>query len=165
MVNKAGIILNHIKQEHVGKNRLDLVDGNGVFITQEIIKAAHNGEGYLSYLGSTKPNTGLPAQKTSFIKGFKDWHWAIGSGAYLDDIEHVILEKKQVLNKKNQQELMQALAIGATTSLLLFLISIAFANNIKNLFQRYKATVTEKTQQLNELNLSLEDKVTEDNPH
>ena len=159
VVNKAGIILSHVVQEHVGKNRLDLVDSNGVFITQEIIKAAHNGEGYLTYIGSTKPSTGLPAQKTSFIKGFKDWHWAIGSGAYLDDIENVILAKKQALNKKNQQELIQALAIGATISLLLFFISIAFANIIKNRFQRYNAKVTEKTQQLNELNLSLEDKV------
>ena len=159
VVNKAGVILSHVAQEHVGKNRLDLVDGNGVFITQEIIKAADNGEGYLTYIGSTKPNTGLPAQKTSFIKGFKDWHWAIGSGAYLDDIENVILAKKQALNKKNHQELIQALAIGATISLLLFFISIAFANNIKNRFQRYNAKVTEKTQQLNELNLSLEDKV------
>ena len=159
VVNKAGVILSHVAQEHVGKNRLDLVDGNGVFITQEIIKAADNGEGYLTYIGSTKQNTGLPAQKTSFIKGFKDWHWAIGSGAYLDDIENVILAKKQALNKKNHQELIQALAIGATISLLLFFISIAFANNIKNRFQRYNAKVTEKTQQLNELNLSLEDKV------
>ena len=159
VVNKAGVILSHVAQEHVGKNRLDLVDGNGVFITQEIIKAADNGEGYLTYIGSTKPNTGLPAQKTSFIKGFKDWHWAIGSGAYLDDIENVILAKKQALNKKNHQELIQALAIGATISLLLFFISIAFANNIKNRFQRYNSKVTEKTQQLNELNLSLEDKV------
>ena len=159
VVNKAGVVLSHVVQEHVGKNRLDLIDGNGVFITQEIIKAAHNGEGYLSYIGSTEKNTGLPAQKTSFIKGFKDWHWAIGSGAYLDDIENVILAKKQALNKKNQQELVQALAIGATISLLLFFISIAFANNIKNRFQRYNAKVSEKTQQLNELNLSLEDKV------
>jgi signal transduction histidine kinase len=159
VVNEEGIYLNHIEKQHVGKNRLNLTDSNGFLITQEIIKAAQRGEDYLSYIGAIKPSTGLPAKKTSFIKGFEDWHWAIGSGAYLDDIENVVLSKKIALNKKNQVKLIKTLALGATTSLILFLISLAFSNNIKQRFQRYKASVTEKTQQLNELNLHLEDKV------
>ena len=44
---------------------------------------------------------------------------------------------------------------------MLFLISLAFANNIKHRFQRYKTNVTEKKQELNELNLHLEDKVSD----
>jgi signal transduction histidine kinase len=159
VVNKEGVYLSHIEKDYIGKNRLDLVDDNGFNITQEIIKTASNGEGYISYIGTIKPSSGLPANKTSFIKGFKDWHWAIGSGTYLDDIESVVLAKKLALNQKNQLELMQTLAIGATISLMLFLISQVFANNIKKRFQRYKFNVTEKTQQLKELNLSLEDKV------
>ncbi len=55
---------------------------------------------------------------------------------------------------------MQALAISATISLILLIISLTFAKNIKRRFLRYKLNVTEKKQQLNELNLSLEDKVT-----
>jgi len=160
VVNEAGVYLNHIEKKHIGKNRLNLIDSNGVFITHEIIKIAQKGEGYLSYIGTIKPSTGLPAQKTSFIKGFKDWQWAIGSGIYLDDIEADVLAKKLALNKENREKLMQALAIGASVSLVLLLISLAFANNIKKRFQRYNVNVTEKTQQLNELNLSLEDKVT-----
>jgi len=161
VVNEAGIYLNHIEKAYIGKNRLDLIDNNGVLITQEIIAAAKRGEDYLSYIGTIKPSTGLPANKTSFIKGFKDWQWAIGSGTYLDDIENVVLTKKLALHKKNQQKLIQALAIGATISLILFFISLTFANNIKNRFQRYKHKVTEKSQQLKELNLNLEDKVTD----
>ena len=160
VVDEQGTFLSHIEKQHQGKNRLDLIDSNGFLITQEIIKAAKRGEDYLSYIGTIKPSTGLPARKTSFIKGFKDWHWAIGSGAYLDDIDNVVLLKKVVLNKKNQLKLLQTLAVGATISLLLYLISLAFANNIKKRFQIYRIKVTEKTQQLNELNLSLEEKVT-----
>jgi signal transduction histidine kinase len=161
VVNEEGTYLTHIEKKHIGKNRLNLTDSNGVLITQEIIKVAQNGEGYLSYIGTIKPSTGLPAKKTSFIKEFEDWHWAIGSGAYLDDIESVVLSKKTALNKKNQLKLLQTLALGTTTSLMLFLISLAFSNNIKQRFQRYKVSVTEKTQQLNELNLHLEDKVSD----
>ncbi len=159
VVDEKGTYLSHIDKQYIGKNRLDLIDSNGILITQEIIKAAQRGEGYLSYIGTIKPSTGLPAKKTSFIKGFQDWHWAIGSGAYLDDIESVVRSKKIALNEKNQLKLLQTLALGATISLILFLISLAFSNNIKHRFQRYKANVTEKTQQLNELNLNLEKKV------
>jgi len=161
VVNDKGVYLNHIETEHIGKNRLDLVDSNGFLITQEIIKAAKSGEDYLSYIGTIKPSTGLPANKTSFIKGFKDWQWAIGSGTYLDDIESIILAKKVALNETNQQKLIQMLVIGTTVSLILLIISLAFANNIKKRFLRYKLNVTEKTQQLNELNLNLEDKITD----
>ncbi|MCP4325615.1 MAG: hypothetical protein GY787_28005, partial [Alteromonadales bacterium] len=161
VVNNKGVYLNHIQKEHIDKNRLDLVDSNGVMITKEIIKTAQEGEGYLSYISTIKTSTGLPAKKTSFIKGFKDWQWALGSGTYLDDIESVIFAKKIALDEKNQQKLMQALAIGATISLILLIISLTFATNIKRRFLRYKLNVTEKTQQLNELNLSLEDKVTD----
>ncbi|MCP4989716.1 MAG: hypothetical protein GY928_27770 [Colwellia sp.] len=59
-------------------------------------------------ISTIKPSTGLPAKKTSFIKGFKDWQWAVGSGTYLDDIESVIFAKKIALDEKNQQKLMQA---------------------------------------------------------
>jgi len=161
VVNEAGVYLNHIETEYIGQNRLDLIDDNGVFITREIIKAATRGEDYLSYIGTIKPSTGLPANKTSFIKGFKDWQWAVGSGTYLDDIEDVVLAKKLTLHKKNQQKLIQALAIGAAVSLALFFISLAFTNNIKRRFQRYKNNVTEKSQLLNELNVNLEDKVSD----
>ncbi len=159
VVNDKGVYLNHIEKDYIGKNRLNLTDSNGFLITQEIIKAAKRGEDYLSYIGTVKPSTGLPAHKTSFIKGYKDWQWAIGSGTYLDDIENLIHSKKLELNKQNQQELLQALVIGATICLILLFISLAFANNIEMRFQRYKSNVTEKTAQLNELNLHLEDKV------
>ncbi len=159
VVDEAGVYLNHIKEDYVGMNRFDLTDSNGFFITQEIIKTAQRGEGYLSYVGTIKPSTGLPAQKTSFIKGYKDWQWAIGSGAYLDDIESLISAKKTALHKQNHQELFNALVIGATICLILLFISVVFANNIERRFQRYKSNVTEKTEQLNELNLHLEDKV------
>lgn len=159
VVDKNGIFLNHIEKEYIGKNRLTLKDPNGVKITEEVIKAAERGEDYISYIGTIKPSTGLPAQKTSFIKGYKDWQWAIGSGTYLDDIENVVVAKKALLNQQHKMELIQAIALGATVSLVLLFISLAFANNIKSRFLRYNQNVTEKTQQLNDLNLSLEDKV------
>lgn len=159
VVNEEGVYLNHIEKEHIGKNRLYLTDSNGVKITEEVIKAARLGEDYLSYIATIKPSTGLPAKKTSFIKGFNDWQWAIGSGTYLDDIENDVIAKRAILNQQHQLELLQALALGATISLILLFISLAFANNIKKRFLRYNQNVIEKTQQLNELNLHLEDKV------
>lgn len=159
VVDQSGVYLNHITKDVIGQNRMKVADQNGFMVTQEIIKAAKSGEGYLSYIGTIKPSTGLPAKKTSFIKGFKDWHWAIGTGAYIDDIESVVLSKKLALNQERRSKLLQTLFIGATISLALFIISLLFANNIKRRFLRYKVHVSAKTHQLNELNHNLEDKV------
>lgn len=161
IVDKSGTYLSHIKTDYIGKNRINLVDDNGVMITQEIINAAQRGEDYISYIGTINPSTGLPAPKTSFIKGFADWQWAIGSGIYMEDIEQNVLLKKNKLKSQRLSNLKQTLIVGTVISSLLFFISLVFSRNIKRRFQRYKFNVTEKTNQLNELNLTLENKVIE----
>jgi signal transduction histidine kinase len=159
-VDKQGVFLSHVDPKYLNKNRIDLVDDKGFFVTQEIINAAKQAQGgFISYNGTIKPSTGLPSQKISFVKGIKDWQWAIGTGTYLDDIEDVIRIKKQVLAKKNKEELIQTMVVGTSICFVLFLISLAFSNTIKSRFQAYRIKVTVKNQQLNELNLHLEDKV------
>ncbi|NQY93046.1 MAG: cache domain-containing protein, partial [Campylobacteraceae bacterium] len=159
VVNDRGVYLSHIKKAYIGVNRINLMDADGFFITKEIIKAAKKGEDYISYIGTIKPSTGQPSKKTSYIKGFKDWNWAIGSGAYLSEIEEVIARKQIILDDKNKQEIIQIIIVGFIILVILFIISLFFANNLKNMFQEYRKKVEEKTEQLNDLNVNLEHKV------
>ncbi len=159
VVDDRGVYLSHIKKAYIGVNRINLMDADGFLITKEIIKAAQKGEDYISYIGTIKPTTGKPAKKTSYIKGFKDWNWAIGSGAYLSEIEEVIAQKQIILDEKNKQEIIQIIIAGFIISVILFIISLFFANNLKNMFQDYRKKVEEKTDQLHDLNVNLEHKV------
>jgi len=159
VVNDRGVYLSHIKKSYIGINRINLVDANGFFITKEIIKTARKGDGYISYIGTIKPTTGKPAQKTSYIKGFNDWNWAIGSGAYLSEIEAVISNKQEVLNEKNKQEVIQIVIVGSIVTIIFFILSLFFSNSIKVRLQSYRNKVEEKTGQLSHLNKNLEHKV------
>ena len=159
VIDNQGTFLSHYNKDNIGKNRIDLVDINGIEVTKALIEAAKQGENYVSYVGTIKPTTGLPERKISYVKGFKDWQWAIGSGAYLDDIDKEIALRKTKLNRKHNQKLIQAILIGFALASLLFITSLVFANSIKKRFERYRVSVNEKNKQLNELNKHLESKV------
>ena len=79
------------------KNIWNVTDPNGVKIIQEQRKAAEQPEGgfiYYAWKRLTKPE---PSAKVSFVKGIPEWHWMIGAGVYLDDIEAVILARREVV--------------------------------------------------------------------
>ena len=156
IIDQQGVYLSHVKKSYLGQNRIDYLNPEGVAITRKIIDVAKSGEGFFSYVGSIKPSTGEPSSKRSFIKGFDDWQWAIGTGAYLNDIAEIVAIKKAALNEKNSRELMQIIILGAVVSLGLFLISLLFSNTIKRRFKHYQDNVNNKSAALNDLNSNLE---------
>ena len=69
------------------------IDGN--LIVPPMVKVAReNGEGYTSYwwrrLGTEKP-----VQKLTYSRHFPAWHWVIGTGVYVDDIEAEVARRKE----------------------------------------------------------------------
>lgn len=156
VIDNTGQYLAHYRDDYIGQNRINIVDKNGLPFTQEIIKIANSGEGYLSYVGTVKPTTGLPAEKISFIKGYSDWGWAIGTGVYLSEINEIINQKQLNLDKKNQQELYKIIILGSAVCVPLFILFIFISNQIKSRFQSYKNHVLVKSNELQTLNKELE---------
>ncbi|MBU1001948.1 MAG: cache domain-containing protein [Proteobacteria bacterium] len=69
-----------------GQKVLDVADVNGVVIVRELIKAARNKGGIVSYVLPTYDGT--PAYpKISYSLGVEQWGWYVGSGIPTDDIE------------------------------------------------------------------------------
>ena len=94
VIDEKGVYLSHIEKSYIGVNRIDLKDENGVMITKEILNLAKDGnDGYLKYIGTIKPQTKLPSEKISYIKGFTDWNWAITTGFYTDELEKQIIDQ------------------------------------------------------------------------
>jgi len=129
-------------------------------ITKELIKTAKEGEGYVSYIGAIQPSTGKPEEKTSFVKGIKGWNWTIGSGAYINDIENIIIKKRIKYKDSNSSQLFKIIIVSTVVFIILFVLSLYFVKSINNRFNKYKEKVEEKTLQLKELNEQLEEKVT-----
>lgn len=82
-----GMMLMHsAKPELDNTSVLHMQDPDGKFIFQEFIETAKaNGEGIVRYQWP-KPGKDTPQPKISFVKGFEEWNWIIGTGVYVDDL-------------------------------------------------------------------------------
>lgn len=62
-------------------------DPNGKFLFNEFVSVASSkGKGVVDYMWP-KPGFEKPQPKISFVEGFKEWDWIIGTGIYVDDID------------------------------------------------------------------------------
>ena len=160
IVNQEGIYLSHYKKENIDKNRINLKDANGFMITKEIIKAGQKKEGdYISYIGTIQPTTGKSAEKISYIKGYRPWNWAIGTGIYTNDINNMVLDKRETLEKENKEQIISIFLTSFIVFVILFILSILFSNVIKNKFIKYRKKVNKNSDTLRKLNKILEQKV------
>lgn len=79
-----------------GENMIHLVDVNGVQIVRELIATAKSGGGFVEYVMPAADD--LPAsQKISYAKGVPEWQWFVGAGVFTDDIDALVIQKKEEL--------------------------------------------------------------------
>ena len=144
VVDKEGVYLSHFEKSYVGLNRINLKDANGFMITKEIINTAKDGNsGYLQYVGTIKPQTKLPSKKITYVKGFKDWNWAIASGFYTDELEKQIFEKQDEIKEKYINNLIGLLLISLFITAIFSFISFYISKKLERRFYRYKKQVFE----------------------
>lgn len=86
--NMSAIMVMHpIKPSLNGKNLSQLEDKQGkTFFSEFVLVVKASGEGFVDYLWP-KPGQEEPSPKLSYVKGFKDWGWIVGSGIYIDDVD------------------------------------------------------------------------------
>ncbi|POZ61200.1 methyl-accepting chemotaxis protein [Chromobacterium alticapitis] len=76
------------KPELIGKNLAGVKDPNGIELKTLFQNAINSpsGGGYGEYVWS-KPGFSGPVPKLSYVATTPGWHWIIGTGIYLDDVE------------------------------------------------------------------------------
>ncbi|PLY07329.1 MAG: histidine kinase [Arcobacter sp.] len=137
-----GTQIAHIKKSYIGLNRINLEDKNGYKITQEIIKKAKEGSGFISYIGTIIPQTGKPAKKTTYVKGIQDWRWAIGSGYYDIELLQYLDKKEKELKEINTQSLKKTLFISFVISIVLLYLATYISNILKTFFDDYNERIS-----------------------
>ncbi|NOU58463.1 DUF294 nucleotidyltransferase-like domain-containing protein [Marinifilum caeruleilacunae] len=71
---------------------------NKLFVdAAELVK--NEGEGFIQYYWQWKDDASKISPKLSYVKGFSEWNWVIGTGIYLDDVRMEIKELKKTLLK------------------------------------------------------------------
>jgi len=84
------MIMHPINSALDGKDMSDYKDPDGVLVfvrMSDVVKK--DGSGFVEYRWN-KPDQTVPSPKISFVKGFKEWEWIVGSGVYVDDVENEI---------------------------------------------------------------------------
>jgi two-component system, NtrC family, sensor kinase len=142
VIDEKGVYLSHIEKSYVGVNRINLKDPNGFMITKEIISLAKDGkDGYLKYVGTIKPETKLPSEKISYVKGFSDWNWAIATGFYTDELEKQIYEKEIEIKDKYTNKLINLFLVSLFLTGLFLIISFYISRKLEKRFYKYKQQV------------------------
>ena len=85
-----GMMLMHpIADQLVDTNVIGLEDPDGKLFFREMIDVVkRDGEGIVRYQWP-KPGKDLPQPKISFVKGFEQWDWIVGTGVYVDDLQEI----------------------------------------------------------------------------
>lgn len=85
-----GMMLMHAaKPELDNTNVLDIKDPDGKYIFREFIQIVKDsGSGEVKYQWP-KPGSDTPQPKVSFVRGFENWNWIVGTGVYVDDLKAI----------------------------------------------------------------------------
>ena len=127
MDEKGKVLMHPIKSEIVGTVPPP---------AKKILQALKNkDEAFVTYKWP-KPGEKTLKTKLSYVAKFKPWHWIVGSGAYIEDIEENI-----ALMKKNTNHQIQALIlkIVSITAIVFFITIIIFHKlSERTIFDRLK---------------------------
>lgn len=155
----------------VNPNRPDLLgnlistnfkDADGKKFREEFLSNIRvHGESYTQY-AYKKPNSISIKQKLSYFKHYKNWNWVIAVGVYTDDIEVEIEKKRKALETKVRSQVGQNIVLFIMFLSIAILISIVVSQKIDEVLKTYQNKVKVKTEELEELNETLERRVTEE---
>ncbi|WP_314627753.1 cache domain-containing protein, partial [uncultured Selenomonas sp.] len=103
-----------------GKSRIDLVDPNGVHFIQEMLKNGKQTGGGYTDLSFPKPGETTPLPKRNYTTTFAPYHWVLGTGIWIDQIDKLVAAQKEVIDAN----LYERLGMTALISLLIELLCI-----------------------------------------
>ncbi|MEH6626039.1 MAG: methyl-accepting chemotaxis protein [Motiliproteus sp.] len=94
---KPAMIMHPIKPSLDGKDLSGVKDPKGKHLFVEFANTVRReGAGFVDYYWP-KPGLEDPVAKLSYVKGFKPWGWIVGSGIYIDDVEHAFIDNAKYL--------------------------------------------------------------------
>ena len=88
VLDDKGVNLVHPNPKVIGQNMLENKDSDGKYFSRDILAAAAQGGGYVSYR-YPRGSGGEPLPKISYALQYKPWGWNIGTGIYIDDIDAI----------------------------------------------------------------------------
>jgi methyl-accepting chemotaxis protein len=122
---QSDVVMHPIKPEMNGTNQTGYKDPNGKAIFVDMANLIQkDGEGFYDYMWQYGTNAKRIEAKISYVKGFKQWNWIIGSGIYTVDVQ-------EAMSTMRNKYLVIGGAVTIACILLAFFVSRIIAKNVK----------------------------------
>ncbi len=126
------------------KNIKNLTDPDGTKIFEAELEAIKNkGGGFFTYKFK-KLDSAKPEPKVSFVYGYNDWEWIIGTGVYLDDVNIIIEEEKNKHQSILFRKVLHITLLFGGIVIVLLIIAMIISSFIKKEFEVFMSFLTEK---------------------
>jgi len=89
---QGNCILMPVKPEREGHNFIDQKDADGVLLIKGLIEAGSQ-NGAPVFYKFPRPGSDVAVRKVGTSVIFEPWHWAIGTGIYIDDVDQEFMTK------------------------------------------------------------------------
>ncbi len=126
VLNDQSIILAHPNKTLVGISASNIKDPFGTLIFEPMIIAADRGAVYFHHYYFARVPGGMPEPKIAIAMAVPQWHWVIGTGLYVDDLNAELMR-----NVIQLAEIFIPLLLGIM--LLSFVICKAIAELVKSM--------------------------------
>ncbi|GHG00383.1 methyl-accepting chemotaxis protein [Thalassotalea marina] len=91
------MIMHPFKPELNGKSLTSVKDPDGTALFVDMVNVVKaSGQGFVPYKWP-KPGAEEPVEKLSYVIEFAPWHWIIGSGIYIDNVDTIFFENLVVV--------------------------------------------------------------------
>ena len=156
LLDYQGNVISHFRKNYQGTNLNHHTDNNIIDIGNRFIEIAKQGGGYLNHLSPLMPSTGKPAEKISFIRGFSQWNWVIGTGFYKVETDSYLVKREKNISLQNQNQLFNLLGLSLFTTLFFIALSLLLTKYLTRRFSLYEKRITDDFEELNEVRLQLQ---------
>ncbi|GGX92667.1 methyl-accepting chemotaxis protein [Litchfieldella qijiaojingensis] len=99
--------------EREGTNMLDVQDSNGNYLIRGMIDIAKQGKGDFYGYEWLNPKTSTVEQKFSYADGIDKWHWMLGAGIYVTDIDEAMADIEAAAARDLRRSILMAVLVGA----------------------------------------------------
>jgi diguanylate cyclase (GGDEF)-like protein len=156
---KGNDILHPNYPEYEGKNLFKIATKEYQNLVRDFLDKARNNSVEFTRYRWKNPTTGQMAMKLTYVKTIPGTDWVIGTGFHIEDIDRAVEAKRKVLIALNQSETDRVIAFSILFSLLAIIVSFFVSMRLKYHFEVLRSNIEQHSNELSELNASLEDKI------
>ena len=156
--NTKGDVIVHSFLSHLEGQNLYIVDNENYNNVVKIITQNSSADRFVTYKW-LNPSTNLIEEKISFVRQLPNSDLVIGSGFYLEDINKLVENQRDIELKEHDKNINVTLSLAIVFTLLSFILSYIISKMLLKAFNILHSSLKDKSIELQKLNNELEIKV------